>query len=254
MAEIVARSAKKKLIAIVVLSVTTFAFASGFFVFLGLEFFGPQPVVEPLEELRLIDQDLHVEGTFNRYFNESSQQIYFLIPYEDYYHYRMEVEREVPYQNFIRPNSVRFIAEYIRDHVMDPNNDEMVLMGLLSFVQDRGPNNASMKYVYDSDTSGAKFPLEFFCEGGGDCEDASIAFQSLAQSLGYETLICYSPQHCFAAVKMDQPPSVNVDYEPFSIEVDGDFYYTVEGTGYGWMLGQLPGSIPPQVITWEHTY
>jgi hypothetical protein len=248
------RSAKTKLIAIIVLSVTTFAFGAGFFVFLGLEYFGPNQEVQIPEDVRLIDQDLHVEGTFNRYYNESSKQIYFLIPYAEYYHYRQEVERDIPYQNFIRPNSVRFIAEYIRDNVKDPNNDEMVLMGLLSFVQDRGPNNASMHYVYDSDTSGAKFPLEFFCEGGGDCEDASIAFQSLAQSLGYQTIICFSPQHCFAAVQMDQPPSVNVDYEPFTIEVDGEFYYTVEGTGYGWMLGQLPGSIDPGVISWEPTY
>ena len=252
----IARSAKRQLIAIIILGVTTFAFSAGFFTFLGLEFFGPKPVVIEPEEPLIVDQNLHVEGTFNKAYNESTQQIYFLIPFETYYHYRIEVDREVRYQSYIRPNSVRFIAEYIRDNVVDPDDDECVILGLLSFVQDRGDNNASMKYIYDSESSGAKFPIEFFCEGGGDCEDASIAFQSLAQSIGYETIICYSPGHCFAAIKMDEVPvhKGNSVYNPYWINVDGDFYFTCECTGYGWKIGQLPGSIPPISITWEYTY
>ncbi|MBN2157261.1 MAG: hypothetical protein JW776_14545 [Candidatus Lokiarchaeota archaeon] len=253
MAEI-SRSAKTKLIAIIVLSVTTFSFGVGFFTFLGLEFFGPEPVIETPEEITLIEQDMHIEGTFNRAYNESSQQISFLVPFALYYHFRIEVNREIPYPSFVRPDSVRFVAEYIRDHVDYPDDDECVIRGILSFVQDRGPNNASMKYIYDAESSGAKFPIETLCEGGGDCEDSAIFFLSLAKALGYEVVICYSPNHAFAAIKMESPPVHTFDrndyYTPFYLYIDGDFYYTCECTGY-WAIGHLPSSIPPVSITWE---
>jgi hypothetical protein len=246
-------SAKTKLIAVIILGVTTLAFGAGFFTLMGIQFFAPTPEEEDPQGPSIVDQNLQVEGTYNKYYNESSKQVDFLIPYSEYYHYRMEVERKVPYQTYVRPNSVAFIAEYIRDHVYDPNNDEMVIMGILSFVQDRGDNNASMHYIYDSETSGAKFPVEFFVEGGGDCEDAAIAFMSLATALGYEVKICYSPGHAFAAIKMEYPPvhQSNTPYTPFFFNDDGDFYYTCECTGYGWMIGQLPPSIPPTTVTWE---
>jgi hypothetical protein len=254
MAEI-ARSGKFKLIAIIVLGFTTLAFGAGFFTFLGLEFLGSEPTNGgSIDEPLIVDQDILVEGTYNRAYNESSQQIRFLVPFETYYHYRIKMDRDVPYPQYVRPDSVRFVAEYIRNNVLYPEDDECVIRALLSFVQDRGPNNASMHYIYDSDTSGAKYPIETMIEGGGDCEDSAIFFISLAMALDYELVICYSPGHAFAAVKMENPPAFNYGrtdwYDPYFLYIDGDYYYTCECTGY-WGIGHLPGSIEQSLITWE---
>ena len=78
--------------------------------------------------------------------------------------------------------------------------DYQRLMCALSFVR-------SLGYVGDADLYGAdEFyakPLEVLYAHGGDCEDVSVLFCSLAVSMGYDAVLLDYPGHVAAGVVLD---------------------------------------------------
>lgn len=109
-------------------------------------------------------------------------------------------------------------------------SDDQILSLTLSFVQ-------SLEYTVDSVTTPfdefPRYPVETLVELGGDCEDSSILFASLAQSLGYDIVMVSPPGHMAVGVAGDGLPG-------FSYEHEGTRYYYAETTGEGWKIGELP--------------
>lgn len=99
---------------------------------------------------------------------------------------------------------------------------------VLSFVQ-------SMPYVSDPDSHGQseywKYPSETIWELGGDCEDSSILYAVLMESLGYDSAITVFMGHAMAAVAVDGVAGQSVTI--------GDTVYTLcETTQPGYGLGE----------------
>ena len=88
-----------------------------------------------------------------------------------------------------------------------------------------------------------KYPIETICEGGGDCEDQSILFVSLLESIGFDTILIIIPGHCYAGVRLDAAPTWG---DGWSVSVDEVKYYTCETTMEGWRVGDLPTSSQEQ--------
>lgn len=206
-------------------------------------------------ELQLIEDNTDLSGTFyilsqyNQNFDLSETAIKWEISYANYFFYRLSLEHpkhgtassysEVAeiIAGYCRPSSVGVLAEFIRDNVNDPLDNESVIDGLLTYCQDRGDFEHCIHYVSDGVDDFSKYPIETLCEGCGDCEDKAILFASMVRSVGFDVRICIVPGHAFVAVKLDSPP---VEGGGWHISrPDGD-YYTCETTGYGWLIGDLP--------------
>jgi len=206
-------------------------------------------------ELQLIEDNTDLSGTFyvlsqyNQDYGSSILSIKTTYSYSNYFFYRLTLEHpehgtassytEVAeiIAGYCRPTSVQTLAQFIRDNVDYPSDDECVIDGLLTYCQDRGDFEHCIHYVEDGVDDFSKYPIETLCEGCGDCEDKSILFASLVRSLGYDVRICIVPGHAFVAVKLDSAPTHGGGWH--ITRPDGD-YYTCETTGYGWLIGDLP--------------
>ena len=173
------------------------------------------------------------------------------VPFSNYYYFRINKSHDTvrtsygalvaSLETFCHKSSIQSIASFIKSSCNNQNDDEEVIDAILNFVQDKGNFTPCIHYISEGDDV-PKYPLETVCEGGGDCEDKSILFVSLLESLGFDTILIVIPGHCFAGVHMDTPPSHNFQIIDWYIEKDGKKYYTCETTSSGWRVGDLPTS------------
>ncbi len=207
-----------------------------------------ESVLEQITYNTDLSGSFYILSQYNRNHDSSSAKIKWGISYSTYFFNRnrlihpsystisdyTEVARIIA--SYCRTTSLLPLSEYIRDNV-DSSTDECVLNGLLNYCQDRGDFEDCMHYIEDGTDDFAKYPVETLCEGGGDCEDKSILFASMARSLGYSVKIAVTPGHCMALVKLNTSPAHS---DGWHIDFDGEKYYFCETTGYGFLLGDLP--------------
>lgn len=175
------------------------------------------------------------------------------ITYSLYFHYRLDlahpthsssnlqVTADILETYCIVSSGIVSIAQSIKDQCNDPNNNEEVVDALLSFCQHKGDDSKSIIYIEDGADDFAKYPWETIAEGNGDCEDKSILFGSLVTALGYSAAILVVPGHVLVGVNLLSNPTHNMQYPTiWSVEINGDKYYTCETTVDGWLIGDLP--------------
>ncbi|WP_227134624.1 hypothetical protein [Halorubellus salinus] len=124
----------------------------------------------------------------------------------------------------------------------------------------------SLEYTPDDVTMGQmeypKYPIETLVHDGGDCEDTSILLGGILRELGCEVALLVLPNHHH--MMLGVAPSIDADGAYF--EHNGTKYYTLEATGHGWDLGEMPrqyqnasaqvypvGKDPILVHEWEAT-
>jgi hypothetical protein len=98
----------------------------------------------------------------------------------------------------------------------------------------------SLEYTPDDETAGQieypKYPAETLVHEGGDCEDTSILLGALLRELGCEVALLVLPNHHHMLLGV----APNVDIDGHYYEHEGTEYYTLEATGHGWDIGDLP--------------
>ncbi|MFX1496890.1 MAG: hypothetical protein ACFFBH_05160 [Promethearchaeota archaeon] len=133
------------------------------------------------------------------------------------------------------------IAQEVKSQCTNQNDEEEVVNALLSFTQG---------IDYKSDLiDRAQYPLETLINKG-DCEDLSIFFGSLVESLGYEAvIICVLifdgewVGHAVVGIDLDFTPTHHASYPPsyyLDAAEDDNQYWVCETTAQGWMVGELP--------------
>lgn len=162
------------------------------------------------------------------------------IPKRLYQHYRNKV-RYPPYDYSVFVEDKEDDA-FLSAMASDIGGRETGLrrLGLaLSFVQ-------SLKYMSDAESVGRgeypRYPVETLVDGGGDCEDTSFLFASLARAMGHKVvLLLYTLEEHFAV-------AVNVPREwlkswMYVIWVGNEPYVFCETTSTGWEVGEKPGRL-----------
>jgi len=98
----------------------------------------------------------------------------------------------------------------------------------------------SLEYSPDDVTTGQieypKYPIETLVHDGGDCEDTSILLGALLQELGCDVAPIVLPNHHHMILGV----SPNMEIDGSYYEHEGTRYYTVEATGHGWDIGDVP--------------
>lgn len=119
-------------------------------------------------------------------------------------------------------------------------NDYELLSFVLSFVQ-------GMEYTSDDVTTGfdeyPRFPVETLVARGGDCEDTSVLFATLAQAMGFDVVMFGPPGHMAVGVAVQEPDAFVGTW------VGDTFYAFAETTGTGWKIGEVPDNY--QDTQWE---
>ncbi|MFX0138125.1 MAG: zinc-ribbon domain-containing protein [Candidatus Hodarchaeota archaeon] len=184
-------------------------------------------------------------STYNYYANQPH-------PRHDYVYYDWD-DVALTFASYCTPDESEIlkIAQEIKSQCINQSNDEEIINALLSFAQ--GITYKSDPLTVDR----AKYPLETLMDKG-DCEDLSIFFGSIVESLGYEAVIlCVIVDdplegpfgHACVGVHLNFTPSHHVDYPIpgsyfFDAAEDSNQYWLCETTDQGWMVGQLPASDP----------
>jgi len=98
----------------------------------------------------------------------------------------------------------------------------------------------SLEYTPDDVTTGQveypKYPIETLVHEGGDCEDTSLLLGALLRELGCEVAPVVLPNHHHMLLGV--APDFDVDGAYYGYEDTA--YYTLEATGHGWNIGDLP--------------
>lgn len=98
----------------------------------------------------------------------------------------------------------------------------------------------SLEYTPDDVTTGQieypKYPIETLVHDGGDCEDTSILLGAILRELGCDVAPVVLPNHHHMILGVS--PTVDIDGSHY--DHDGIRYYTVEATGHGWDIGEVP--------------
>ncbi len=179
--------------------------------------------------------------------------------YEEYKskdHFITENYEISEYESFCDGTYLIDIANLIKNSCGIQATDEEILQALLSFVQDKTGYSSLTSFTikYESETGEneyPKYPLEILGDGTGDCEDFSILFCSLAEILGFETILVALAWegetfgHMMSGVRLPTPPQHTTENTNY-IELNGKDYYTCECTGYGedCMIGDFPWDEP----------
>jgi len=150
------------------------------------------------------------------------------------------------------------IAQEVKSNCISQNDDEEVVNALLSYSQ-------GIEYKLEIEDL-AQYPLETLINQG-DCEDLSIFFGSLVETLGYEAIIMcviiYSESshewfgHCCVGVHLDEIPTSHHSFPPsyyYNTTTDENKYWVCETTDQGWMIGQLPASDPSYFLVESYAY
>jgi hypothetical protein len=101
---------------------------------------------------------------------------------------------------------------------------------LLAFVQ-------CLPYTSDSTTTGydeyPRFPIETLVDNGGDCEDTSILFATLAVILNYDAIFVSLPRHVAVGV-------LGTNLNGYYFTYNEAKYYYCETTGEDYSIGNVP--------------
>lgn len=112
------------------------------------------------------------------------------------------------------------------------SGDDAVMLAV-AFVQSLKYTPDDIGYGYDY----PKYPLETLYDQGGDCEDTSILLVSLIKEMGYGCALIMFDDHMGVGILGGD--AVEGSY----FELDGDKYFYVETTDYGWLLGEMPDEL-----------
>jgi hypothetical protein len=112
----------------------------------------------------------------------------------------------------------------------------------------------NIQYTLDNDTKGCveywRYPVETLVEMRGDCEDTSVLYSSIMESIDFDTVLLFyilenDIGHLAVGVNIQQ------DYSGHYIEYRSLKYYYCETTSYGFNLGEIPSDIntePEKII------
>jgi len=149
------------------------------------------------------------------------------------------------YEAFCNIDYMWYIAIQIKNSLGFGANDERVIAAILSFVQDKCDGLGGLHYQYDpSQMEYPKYPVETLVDGGGDCEDLSILFASLVESIGYQAVLIMIPDvsHMIAGIALSSAPAHN-NGTVYYLDVGSTRYYTCECTIYGWNVGVIDDNL-----------
>ena len=112
-----------------------------------------------------------------------------------------------------------------------------------------------IEYELDFDTQGCdeywRFPVESLVDQQGDCEDSSVLYSSIMESLGYDTALLFytwdNPEgerigHLSVGLNIDEASGT------FVTDDDGAKYYYCETTTKGYTVGKLPPDLREKSI------
>ena len=145
-------------------------------------------------------------------------------------------------ESYCTPNDQELvdIASQIRSKCLNPNDLEEVIDALLSFTQAIG---------YKSELNDlAKYPFETIFRRG-DCEDLSVLFGSLAVAMGYSAVLILIDVYDEVDEEWGGHACIGITLSPcpastWHFDISGSEYYICETTSQGWLIGELPTSIP----------
>jgi len=191
-------------------------------------------------------------------FNNKNYNISLEIPIEKYeYYLNLDVNRS-PQQI-----GTKTMASYVT------KNDKIIIKlseKLINIIEDQNFNNIeasnfilrfiqeNIQYNLDNETKGCieywRFPIETLVEKRGDCEDSSVLFSSIMESLEYDTiLLFYLLENDIGHLAVGV--NINLDFSGDYIEYKNLKYYFCETTSYGFNLGEMPSDInvePKKII------
>lgn len=160
--------------------------------------------------------------------------------------YQAYRDQDKPYRHREENGSTWKIPAYDA-YVTDPRDDAWLgalAARLAEMAGDRSPVDQlsfvlafvqSLPYTPDDISTGydeyPRFPLETLVDSGGDCEDSSILFASLAQALNFSVILISPPEHMAVGVAVDTPQFY---------EYQGRHYAYAETTGDDWPMGVIP--------------
>lgn len=126
---------------------------------------------------------------------------------------------------------VRLVADKLHEAAIEKGYDAYDEVSfVLAFVQ-------SLPYTSDTVTAGydeyPRFPIETLVDGGGDCEDTSILFATVALILNYDTVFISPSYHVAVGVWGTNLHGYYYTYH------DRTYYYC-ETTGENWRIGDIP--------------
>lgn len=223
-------------------------------------------------QLDKIDDNTDFTGHFYRVVDHSvrdwliyvNRDVEVNISYDKYFYYRLDLKHPSHYSPSknvvadiietyctIYDYGIYCIADDIKNNCIDPNDDEDVINALLSFCQDKGDSYRNIEYGTDGTDDFSKYPVETLVEGNGDCEDKSILFGSLVESLGYDAAIFVTTDHVYVGVHLDFVPIHNTQLSTWYVEIYGQRYYTCETTMGGWRVGDCPEELQGKNVYWE---
>ena len=97
----------------------------------------------------------------------------------------------------------------------------------------------AIPYMYDDEEYGwdyPQYPIETLYKQGGDCEDTAFLLAGILRELGYDTCLFELPGHMAVGVNTKSVSGIG-DAISF---MNGESYYYLESTGYGWNIGSIP--------------
>jgi hypothetical protein len=195
-----------------------------------------------------------VEGIFERVYTFCTQagilqiahKLYVSVPQSLYYFYRGEshlIFNVNDYGKFVTPETVRSIAECIREVVGGDN--ESFVNTVLTLIQ-------QMSYI----VSDVKYPVETLVDGFGDCDVFSLIAASIMKAGGLDVVLFYykdlTPAHMNVGVYLNSSPSPVWWTTPTCFEYQGKQYWVAECTPQRrWKIGEQPeivANIKPIII------
>ncbi len=205
----------------------------------------------------VIPEQNTINQTYNWNFNNQKYEISLEIPIEKYeYYLNVDVNR-TPQQigfaamaSYVTPKdkTVIQLSEKLNDIIVNQGFDKIESVNfILRFIQQ------NIQYSLDNETKGCteywRFPIETLFEKSGDCEDTSLLFSSIMESLEYDTVLLFyvlddNIGHLAVGVNID------IDLSGYFIEYKNMDYYYCETTSYGFNIGEIPSDIDtePKII------
>ena len=181
--------------------------------------------------------DYYVTKTYDWTYSGQHYQIVSEIKYSDYLAYREDstatrhqVDNEHDSVYFtINDPYIGYIASRL-EQFAEGHDPVWKANLILSFVQ-------STDYVTDQNSRGKdeywKYPLETLYDMGGDCEDTSFLFATIAKRMGYDCCTIIFSGHMAAGIILDGGSG-------YSYTFDSKDYYYCETTSDTWTIGHQP--------------
>ncbi len=145
--------------------------------------------------------------------------------------YRYDYENAYPFRVSLEDSG--YVAHY---HTVD----DPTLIALVGTLKEMCPSDADLAdfilyfvqtidYISDDELYGTleywTFPLEYLWNGGGDCEDSVIFYDTLMIIAGYDVAMVVFSDHAMSAIA--------VEGTGYYVTIDGIRYYLCETTGTG---------------------